>query len=1432
MLFNSRILRLTFIAGFAALIFRGSLTAAQAPILITSAVNPGQLVALPASTHPLAQKQFDQGPAPDTLPMERMLLVLKRDPQREAALTQFLEELQTPGSPNFHKWLTPDEFGQQFGASDSDIQTVTSWLESYGFDVKPASKGRTFIEFSGNAGQVRNAFHAAIHKFVVNGQEHWANAGNQQIPLALAGAVAGVSTLHNFLSTPQVSVAATHVTATFTPGSPIPQYTDGDSYYLTPGDYATIYNAKPLYPAITGAGITIAVVGRSNISVSDIVAFRSVLGLRPNPPNIIVNGPDPGILGGSEETEAVLDTSWAGAIATAATVDLVVSKSTASTDGVELSEAYIVDNNLANVMTESFGSCEASLTSAQQKSFSSLAQQAAAQGITFTVSAGDAGSAGCDNFETESSATGPLSVNGLGSTPYNIAVGGTQFNEGNTPSLYWSSTNSSTRSSALSYIPEDVWNANCTGASCGASSIIAGGGGASVVFAKPSWQSSVTGIPADEARDVPDVSLTAAGHDSYLLCLAGSCGGASPGFYAVYGTSAAAPSFASIVALIDQKAGSRQGQIAPELYHLAALESLSSCNGSNNASLPAAKCIFHDVTIGANAVPGEANYNTASQTYSSTVGFDLASGLGSVNIANLVDAWGVPASVPLASLSATSLAFALQPVGKTSPAQVVTLSNTGKVALSIASIAISGADSSDFSSSTKCGASLAAGASCTISVSFAPHAFGTRTAKLVVTDNATGAAGSTQTCHLTGTADVPVVASAVYHGPDTATLGTWTGHYGVDGQWIANGLTNTPAYGILAMTGDSTYTWTTSTTDSRALQAASGASQRMASTYFAANNNTFTFDANFTDGNTHRLSLYLCDWDRQGRAETISIVDAASQTVLNKQSFSSFTGGVYAVWNVKGHVQIKVARTAGVNAIINALFFDPAATAVTSSAAYTGADTTTLGSWTGKYGVNGQWIANDLSAVPSYATLSISGASTYTWTPSTTDLRALQKVSGSSTRIASTYFAIKDNTFTFDLNLTDGKTHKIALYLCDWDRQGRAESISIVDSATQTVLNTQSFSSFTGGVYAVWTVKGRVQIKITKTAGLNAIVNALFFDPLTGATASAGYTGADTATQGSWTNKYGANGQVIANDVTNVAEYATVAFTGETAYTWTTSTADLRALQTAGGSSTRIASTYVAINKKSFTFDVNLTDGKTHKISLYLCDWDSQGRAETISIVDAASQAVLNSQSFSSFTSGIYATWNVKGHVQIQITRTAGLNAIVNAFFFDPPSPAIATFAGADTTTQGTWTGKFGADGQLIANDLNKVPAYASLGIAGDSTYTWTTSTTDERALQTASGSSSRIASAFFAAGDFILDVNLTDGKSHKISLYLCDWDDNGRAETVSTMDAVTGATLNTQRFSSFAGGVYAVYQVKGHVQMKVTRTQGINAIANALFFN
>jgi hypothetical protein len=641
---------------------RAEAQTATIPARITQAVDESNLVTLKGNVHPLARAEFDRGSAPPDLPMERMLLVLKRSPEQESALQKLLGDQQDKSSPRYREWLTPEQFGQQFGLVESDIQQVTMWLQYHHFRNLRVSKGRTVIEFSGTAAQVEEVLGTSIRKFVVNGEEHWANSGDPKIPVALSPAVAGVFTLHNFYKQPQVQVTEERFTANAKPGAR-PLFTSSSGMHaLVPADYYTIYNFNPLQ---ISTGAKIAIVGRSNINLQDVTYLHYWTFDQAASPQVIVNGPDPGDLGGGEESEAVLDTTWAGAVAPTAWLALVVSKSTAATDGVDLSESYIIDNNLADVMSESFGDCEANLTSTEAAGIASLAQQAAAQGITYVVAAGDSGSAGCDDPYSETKASHPASVNMLASTPYTVAVGGTMFNENGHGSTYWSSSNAQgTLESALSYIPENAWNESCASgqSACTTPSIWAGGGGASMFFTKPPWQAGVAGIPADGARDLPDVSLTAASHDPYLLCIRGSCVPNAQGeisFAGVSGTSASTPAFAGIMALVGQKTLVRLGQPNYVLYRLAAAESLSQCNASSTTSLPASTCVFNDVTVGNNAVPGEPSYGTPSANYQSGKGYDLTTGLGSVNVTALINQWNTVTFNP------TTTTFSISPATAT-----------------------------------------------------------------------------------------------------------------------------------------------------------------------------------------------------------------------------------------------------------------------------------------------------------------------------------------------------------------------------------------------------------------------------------------------------------------------------------------------------------------------------------------------------------------------------------------------------------------------------------------------------------------------------------------------------------------------------------------------------------------------------------------------
>jgi subtilase family serine protease len=666
--------------------------------------------------------------------MNRMMLVLKRSPDQESALQDLLTQQQINSSANFRKWLTPDMFGQQFGPADADIQAVTSWLTSFGFQSIKVSKGRNIIEFSGTAAQVETALHTSIHKYFVNGENHWANTSDPQIPAALAPVISGIVSLHDFHPKPAIVKSDRKLTASVTPG-PRPQINLMNSsgqviHALVPADFNTIYN---IANTMTGSGVTIGIIANANINVQDVADFRNFVGLSAKNPTIILNGPDPGDIPGSAgEGEAVLDATWSGAVAPAATVDLVVSEDTNASSGADLSELYIIDNNLADVMTESFSACESqfvpNLTGpfGAASFYSGLAEQAAAQGITDVVASGDGGPDSCDDPSTLPSPPTQASVNLLASTPFTVAVGGTEFHDcdplpplaecADNSGTYWLSMDGTNHGSAKSYIPEKVWNESCTVAQqvgpppgCPASGLWSSGGGPSIVFGAssdfptaPPWQAGVSGLPTgNHPRLVPDVAMTAADHDGYVLCIDGSCQGigcpppASACYGIASGTSASAQVFGGVMALVVQKVGARVGIANYALYKLAAAEpptapANSTCNGSNTTTLPASTCIFNDVTVGNTNIPGETGFTAGT-------GYDETTGLGSVNVTNLVNQWHT------AIINATTTTLTLNPLTIThgaavqvgivvSPVAPATGTPTGDVSLVANSTTGQGAD--------------------------------------------------------------------------------------------------------------------------------------------------------------------------------------------------------------------------------------------------------------------------------------------------------------------------------------------------------------------------------------------------------------------------------------------------------------------------------------------------------------------------------------------------------------------------------------------------------------------------------------------------------------------------------------------------------------------------------------------------------------------
>jgi subtilase family serine protease len=594
--------------------------------VFTNAVDETHLVTLAGNVPLRARTGLDEGVIDANTRLDRMLLVLQSSAAQQAGLDALVEAQQDPGSPQYQQWLTPAEFGAQFGASQAQLSFVTAWLAAHRFTVEEVSSGRRLIVFSGTAAQVSSAFHTELHRYNVDGVEHIANSSDPQIPASLADVVGGVVTLSDFRRTSQI--ASQRSFASKSEYSVGPDYSAGSTHNVFPADFATIYDLNPLYSAgNTGSGAAIAIAGRSNISLSDVETFRSIAGLAANPSSVIVDGTNPGLVTG-DQSESTLDVEWSGAVAPAAAINLVTAASTATTDGIDLASAYIVNHATAPVVSVSYGSCEQEMSAAELAFYNSLWEQAASQGMSVFVASGDAGVAGC---QSGNAATGTLAaVNGLCSSPYATCVGGTEFNEGANAAQYWSAANSAAYGSALGYIPETVWNESALD---GGTELWASGGGASVVYAQPAWQQRVSGSDVSGAgaaggmRAVPDVSLSAANHDGYFMVENGS-------FWVVSGTSVSAQAFAGIMALVTAREnGKGQGSANPRLYAL-------------TSAVPDP---FHTTPSGNNTVPGIAGFSADGATY------NLATGLGSVDGALLVSGWNTSSPSGSATLTLTSL---------------------------------------------------------------------------------------------------------------------------------------------------------------------------------------------------------------------------------------------------------------------------------------------------------------------------------------------------------------------------------------------------------------------------------------------------------------------------------------------------------------------------------------------------------------------------------------------------------------------------------------------------------------------------------------------------------------------------------------------------------------------------------------------------------
>ncbi|GLQ48012.1 hypothetical protein GCM10007862_30630 [Dyella lipolytica] len=695
---------------------------------ITGAIDTSKRVSVGEKPQ-LAVSAQDTGALPSTQAIHNVTLLLKRSAAKQQQFDAYVHALSNPSSPYFHHWLTAAQIGSLFGPAQSDIDQVKQWLQAQGLQVTSVSPTGMMIHFSGNAATVGNAFHTSLHSYVVNGEKHFANNSAQQIPAALATVVTGATSLSNFFPKPQhidvgavsrdkqtgkwKTVAKASGSPQFTTPSQPPGQTAQTVYDVAPADFDAIYNVTPLWNASTpirGAGQTLAVLERTDVLPNDVQGFRSVF-LPANAAGTVsyihplksasdTTCTDPGT--NADESEAALDTEWVGAAAPDANI---VFASCNDANSATFGPFTAAENLLTGYTTPvpavfslSYGECEVDgLMDGTAQEAATLWEQAAAQGVTVFVSTGDSGSAGCDDNRLV--AHEGAAVNSMASTPFNVAVGGTDFNDFNNYSAYWNSNNSTLNQSAFGYIPEMTWNDTCASnvlygllgysngvqacnSSVGQNFLGTGGGsgGSSLIWSQPIWQTGINGSTNFGTRMLPDISLFAAnglyGH-ALIYCMSDASEVQQAGVTCSYnipenvffnsagGTSFAAPAMAGIQALINQASGQNSGNILPALYNIAAKEygtnaspnrsMLSTCNSGSSAG---SSCVFNNVTVGNNDVPCAQGSNDcytgpSVETYgvvsaggsaelapawNANSGYSLATGLGSVNVTNLVNA--------------------------------------------------------------------------------------------------------------------------------------------------------------------------------------------------------------------------------------------------------------------------------------------------------------------------------------------------------------------------------------------------------------------------------------------------------------------------------------------------------------------------------------------------------------------------------------------------------------------------------------------------------------------------------------------------------------------------------------------------------------------------------------------------------------------------
>jgi subtilase family serine protease len=519
-----------------------------------------------------------------------------RNQDRFSAL---LQSLYDPSSPNYHQYLTQDEFTQRFGPRAIQRQAVIDYLTHQGFSVTQVYPD--LVDFSGSVSRTERVFGVSINDYLgPDGRMFYSNSTVPILPAYLASLITSVSGLDdaNRFSHPPIPGQNTHaIKPKAGSNCPAAGQSGGSQVAYIPNQFAKAYNYNGLHSSgLQGQGQTVGVFELDGYSLSDVQTYSQCFGGGSVPiQNVILDGfngqPGAGAIEVELDMEVIL--SQAPNLA-----KLIVYEAPNTTQGYNDEFARIV-NDRTPVISVSWGDCEKNMGQQEVNQENQFFQQAAAQGQTILVAAGDSGSASCFQLQGGSFDTS-LNADDPAAQPYVTGVGGTNL----------------TLKSDNSYQSETVWNGGLLGGA---------GGGLSQYWKQPSWQTGpgVQNQYSNGMRETPDVSLDADPATGYpVYCTAGSncTGGGSSGWLTVGGTSAAAPMWAAMVALANQqaaKAGKNAlGFLNPALYKIG--------SGSKYAR------DFHDVTASGSNDEG---FNGGA--YPVTRNYDLATGWGTFDAASL-----------------------------------------------------------------------------------------------------------------------------------------------------------------------------------------------------------------------------------------------------------------------------------------------------------------------------------------------------------------------------------------------------------------------------------------------------------------------------------------------------------------------------------------------------------------------------------------------------------------------------------------------------------------------------------------------------------------------------------------------------------------------------------------------------------------------------